>query len=567
MLVLTNPLQYKSLNMNSQVLISRYISQSIRNNWDRPALTNYQGVTFQYKDVARKIAKLHILFSETGIVAGDKIAICGKNSAQWGVAFLASLTYGAVVVPILHEFKAGNIHHLVTHSDAKILFTDTAIWENLDPESMPVIEGAILIDDFSLLFSRNKKIVEARAHLNELFGKKYPDRFTPTDVIYREENNEDLALINYTSGSTGFSKGVMLSYRNLWSNVQFSIDGLKWLLPGDGIVSMLPLAHMYGLVIDFLHPFVKGCHVNFLTRVPSPRIIIGAFAEVRPKLIVTVPLILEKIIKTKVFPLLEKPLMRILMHVPLVDEKLDAKIKNKLTETFGGQVKQIIIGGAGLNKDVEDFLRRIKFPFTIGYGMTECGPLISYAPWEIQRPGSCGKVVDRMMIKCDSSDSETVPGILYVKGDNVMLGYYKNPEATSEVISSDLWMNTGDIGTIDSDGFIYIKGRDKNMILGPSGQNIYPEEIEQKLNNMPYVNESVVIEQSGKLIALVHPDMENANNQRLAENEIEKIMEENIRNLNKELPTYSQLSQVRIMNEEFEKTPKRSIKRYLYQNS
>jgi len=524
-------------------------------------------VTFQYKDVARKIAKLHILFAETGLKVGDKIAICGKNSAQWAVAFLAAFNYGAVVVPVLHEFKPGNIHHLVSHSDAKLLFTDAAIWENLDPESMPEIEGAVLIDDFSLLFSRNKKLVEARSHLNELFGRKYPDRFTASDVEYREEDNKDLALINYTSGSTGFSKGVMLSYGNLWSNVQFSIDGLTWLLPGDGVVSMLPLAHMYGLVIDFLHPFVKGCHVYFLTRVPSPRIIIGAFGEVRPKLIVTVPLILEKIIKTKVFPLLDKPLMKILMHVPFVDERLEAKIKDKLTETFGGQVKQIIIGGAGLNKEVEDFLRRIKFPFTIGYGMTECGPLISYAPWEIQRPGSCGRIVDRMEIKCDSPDPETVPGVLYVKGDNVMMGYYKNPEATAEVMGADGWMNTGDIGTIDGDGFIYIRGRDKNMILGPSGQNIYPEEIEQKLNNMPYVNESLVIERDGRLVALIHPDLENIQSQKIAESELDSIMKNNIDALNKDLPSYSQIAHYKIMTEEFEKTPKRSIKRYLYQHS
>lgn len=553
--------------MQPQVLLSRYISQSIRENWDRPALTNYQGVTFQYKDVARKIAKLHILFAETGLKVGDKIAICGKNSAQWAVAFLAAFNYGAVVVPILHEFKPGNIHHLVSHSDAKLLFTDAAIWENLDPESMPEIEGAVLIDDFSLLFSRNKKLVEARSHLNELFGRKYPDRFTASDVEYREEDNKDLALINYTSGSTGFSKGVMLSYGNLWSNVQFSIDGLTWLLPGDGVVSMLPLAHMYGLVIDFLHPFVKGCHIYFLTRVPSPRIIIGAFAEVRPKLIVTVPLILEKIIKTKVFPLLDKPLMKILMHVPFVDERLEAKIKDKLTETFGGRVRQIIIGGAGLNKEVEDFLRRIKFPFTIGYGMTECGPLISYAPWEIQRPGSCSRIVDRMEIKCDSPDPSAVPGVLYVKGDNVMMGYYKNPEATAEVMGADGWMNTGDIGTIDADGFIYIRGRDKNMILGPSGQNIYPEEIEQKLNNMPYVNESLVIERDGRLVALIHPDLENIQSQKIAESELESIMKNNIDTLNKDLPSYSQIAHYKIMTEEFEKTPKRSIKRYLYQHS
>ncbi|MDE6248101.1 MAG: AMP-binding protein, partial [Paramuribaculum sp.] len=376
--------------MKHQDHLSAYIAQSLRDNWNRPALTNFQGVTFQYHDVARKIAKLHILFEHAGIKRGDKIALCGKNSSQWAVAFFAVITYGAVAVPILHEFKPDNVHHLVTHSEARLLFTDQAIWENLDPELMKLLDGAVLLQDFSLLLSRSRSLTEGREHLNELFGKKYPERFRPTDVHYRKESSDELALINYTSGSTGFSKGVMLSYGSLWSNVQYCIDGLNWLNPGDGIVSMLPMAHMYGLVIDTIHPFVKGCHVNFLTRTPSPRVIMEAFAEVRPKLIVTVPLIIEKIIKTKVFPLLEKPLMKLMLHVPFVDDRLLGKIKERLTEVFGGQIRQIIIGGAGLNHDVEKFLRRIEFPFTVGYGMTECGPLISYTPWERQRPGSCG---------------------------------------------------------------------------------------------------------------------------------------------------------------------------------
>lgn len=551
--------------MKHQDHLSAYIAQSLRDNWNRPALTNFQGVTFQYHDVARKIAKLHILFEHAGIKRGDKIALCGKNSSQWAVAFFAVITYGAVAVPILHEFKPDNVHHLVTHSEARLLFTDQAIWENLDPELMKLLDGAVLLQDFSLLLSRSRSLTEGREHLNELFGKKYPERFRPTDVQYRKESSDELALINYTSGSTGFSKGVMLSYGSLWSNVQYCIDGLNWLNPGDGIVSMLPMAHMYGLVIDTIHPFVKGCHVNFLTRTPSPRVIMEAFAEVRPKLIVTVPLIIEKIIKTKVFPLLEKPLMKLMLHVPFVDDRLLGKIKERLTEVFGGQIRQIIIGGAGLNHDVEKFLRRIEFPFTVGYGMTECGPLISYTPWERQRPGSCGQVVDRMTIKCDSPDPANVPGVLYVKGRNVMQGYFKNPEATAEVLAPDGWMSTGDIGNIDAEGYIYIRGRDKNMILGPSGQNIYPEEIEQKLNNMPYVAESVVVENgAGKLVALVYPDLENVNLQKIPHEQLQTLMESNIKTLNQELPGYSQITGVKIMNEEFEKTPKRSIKRYIY---
>lgn len=539
------------------------IEQSIRRNWEELALTDFNGQSFQYRDVARKIAKLHLMFEHADIKPGDKIALCGRNSAQWAVAFLATVTYGAVAVPILHEFKPDNIHHLVCHSDARLLFVNNGIWENLDPESMPGLEGAVKINDFSLLLSRNKKLAAARAHLNEYFGKRFPERFTPADVIYARRPDTELALINYTSGSTGFSKGVMLSYRNLWSNVQFTIDGLSFLKPGDGMVCMLPLAHMYGMVVELLQPVVKGCHVYFLTRTPSPKVIMDAFATVRPKLIVTVPLIIEKIIKTKVFPLLDKPLMRLLLHVPVVDDKLLGKIKDKLTETFGGNLKEIIVGGAALNKDVEAFLRRIEFPYTVGYGMTECGPLVAYAPWHEQRAGSCGRVVDRMEVKVDSPDPEHTAGELWVKGDNVMTGYYKNPDATNAVMR-DGWMNTGDVGNIDSDGFIYLRGRNKNMILGPSGQNIYPEEIEQQLNNMPYVNESLVIDDNGSLAALIYPDIDAATREGIAMPRLEKMMDDNISQLNKELPAYSQIKKVKVFHEEFEKTPKRSIKRYLY---
>lgn len=544
----------------------QYIQDSIRNNWENLALTDFNGVSYQYRDIARKVAKLHLLYEHAGIKRGDKIALCGKNSSQWAVAFLATMTYGAVAVPILHEFKPDNIHHLVSHCDARLFFTDDAIWENLDPASMTKLEGVVNLSDFSLLMSRNTRLKEARQRLNELFGKKYPERFTPEDVVYSKEKESDVAVINYTSGSTGFSKGVMLSYESLWSNIRFCIDGVTFLKPGDGIVCMLPLAHMYGLIVEFIHPFVKGCHIYFLTRVPSPKIILDAFATVRPKLIVTVPLIIEKIVKTKVFPLLDKPLMKVLLHVPFIDDKLLEKIKKGLTEAFGGNVQEIIIGGAGLNKDVETFLRRIGFPYTVGYGMTECGPLVAYAPWDIQRMGTCGKIVDRMDCRIESPDPENTPGELWVKGANVMKGYFKNQDATDAVMK-DGWMNTGDLCTMDKDGYIYIRGRNKNMILGPSGQNIYPEEIEQKLNNMPYVAESIVIDGDGKLVALIYPDMDQATKDGIPMDNMENIMNENIKTLNKELPAYSQLSKVKIYYQEFEKTPKRSIKRYLYQRA
>ena len=546
--------------------LNEYIQDSIRQNWEELALTDFHGVSFQYRDVARKIAKLHLLFEQTGIERGDKVALCGRNSAQWAIAALACLTYGAVAVPILHDFKSDNIHHLVTHSDSKLFFVDESIWENLDADSMPNIAGALLIADYSLLFSRNKQLTEARAHLNELFGHRWPDRFTADDVVYPTFDHDTMALINYTSGSTGFSKGVMLTYGNLWSNIQYSIDGLKFLKPGDGMVCMLPLAHMYGLVFEMIHTFVKGCHIYFLTRTPSPKVIMDAFATVRPKLIITVPLIIEKIIRTRVFPMLDKPLMKLLVHIPLVDEHLLGKIKEKLDETFGGQLKQMIIGGAGVNADVAAFLRRIKFPFTVGYGMTECAPLITYAPWDEQRPGSCGRIVDRMEARIDSPDPANVPGVLYVRGANVMKGYYKNPEATAGALDKDGWLNTGDICSMDADGFLTIRGRDKSMILGPSGQNIYPEEIEQKLNSMLYVDESLVVDDDNKLVALIYPDFDNAHKANLTDADIEQQMQHNIDQLNTELPAYSRISRMRILHEEFEKTPKRSIKRYLYQH-
>lgn len=546
--------------------IIKYIETSIRENWEELALTDFNGVSFQYRTIARKIAKLHIVYETVGLQKGDKIAICGRNSAQWAIAFLASLTYGAVPVPILHDFKPDTIHHLVNHSDAKLLFTDSSIWENLNPDTMENLLGSIHISDYGLLFYRSDKLKYARLHLNELFGKKYPERFTPDDVIYAEAEPDSLALINYTSGSTGFSKGVMIPYRAITSNITYAIEHLTFLKRGDGMVCMLPLAHMYGLVIEMIHPLVKGCHIYFLTKLPSPKVIMDAFATVHPKLIVSVPLILEKIIKTKVFPLLEKPLMKLMMKVPGLDDKLLSKIKSKLQETFGGQLQEFIIGGAALNKDVETFLRKIKFPFTVGYGMTECAPLISYAPWAENQQGSCGQIVDRMEAKINSDAPASNAGELLVKGDNVMLGYYKNPEATSAAFTDDGWLRTGDLCTLDNNGFLYIRGRSKNMILGPSGQNIYPEEIEQQLNNMPYVSESLIVEENNRLVALIYPDIENGQKQGLSFIDLTKLMKDNITTLNKDLPSFSQIESVKVLQEEFEKTPKRSIKRYLYQH-
>lgn len=550
--------------MKNQDTLTGYIEQSLRNNWDRPALSDYHGMTLTYKDVARKIAKLHLAFKHAGLGKGDKIAVCGRNSAQWAVAALASITYGTITVPILHDFKPDTIHHLVTHCDARLLFTDASTWENLDHENMPHIKGVVNIADYSLLFSRDKAFTQAREHLNRLFGDKYPERFTPDDVVYERFNQDDIALINYTSGSMGFSKGVMLSYGSLWSNVQYSIDGLDFLVPGDGFVSMLPLAHMFGLTVEMLHPFVKGCHIYFLGRTPSPKILLGAFAEVNPKLIVAVPLVIEKIVKTRVFPMLEKPLMKLLMHIPFVDDRLMAKIKQGLTDAFGGNLKELIIGGAGLNKDVETFLRKIQFPYTVGYGMTECGPLICYSSWDKQKQASCGHAVDRMELRVDSPDPATTPGVLWVRGANVMKGYYKNDEATQACMGADGWMNTGDIAQIDKDGYVFIRGRDKNMILGPSGQNIYPEEIEQQLNNQPYVAESLIVSRDGKLVALIHPDYENATKQGLDDAAVDKQMRDNLKTLNAALPSFSQISDMQIFTEEFEKTPKRSIKRFMY---
>lgn len=546
--------------------LNKLIQDSIRENWDGLALTDLGGMSLQFRDVARKIAKLHILYERAGIKQGDKIAICGRNSAHWAVAFFSVITYGAVAVPILHEFKPDNLHYLVNHCDAKLLFTDASIWENLEWEKLSALDAAIRINDFSLLECRNDVVADTRSRLNELFGQKYPERFLPADVTYYTADREDLVLINYTSGSMGFSKGVMVPYRALESNLRFCIDYLTFLRHGDNMICMLPLAHMYGLTTELIHAVAKGCHCFFLTRIPSPRVLIDAIATVKPKLIITVPLIIEKIIKTRIFPLLDKPLMKILLKVPFVDNSLLKKVKEGLDRAFGGNLVEIITGGAGLNAEVEQFLRRIHFPYTVGYGMTECAPLICYEKHEDFRPKSCGRIVHRMEAKVDSPDPVNVAGELLVRGDNVMLGYYKNPANTAAAFTDDGWMHTGDLCTIDADGFVYIRGRSKNMILGPSGQNIYPEEIEQMLNNMPYVAESLVVDDHGRITALVYPDIENGTAQGYTMEGLEGLMSENVSQLNKQLPAFSRITNVKVMQEEFEKTPKRSIKRYLYQH-
>lgn len=543
-----------------------FVEKSIKENWDLDALTDYKGATLQYKDVARKIEKLHILLAESGIKPGDKVAVCGRNSSHWGVAFLAILTYGAVVVPILHEFKADNIHNIVNHSEARLLFVGDMVWEALNEAEMPLLEGIILMTDFTLLVCRSKQLEYAREHLNELFGKKFPRNFRREHVAYRRDEPEELAVINYTSGTTSFSKGVMLPYRSLWSNTQFAFEVLP-LKPGDRVVSMLPMAHMYGLAFEFLYEFASGCHVFFLTRMPSPKIIFQAFSEVKPHIVIAVPLIIEKIIKKNVLPKLETLKMKMLLKVPIINDKIKAAVREQMIKGFGGNFYEVIVGGAAFNQEVEKLLKSIDFPYTVGYGMTECGPIICYEDWKRFRMGSCGKAAPRMEVRIDSPDPQHIVGEILTRGDNVMLGYYKNEEATKQIFDADGWLHTGDLGIMDEEGNVTIKGRSKNLLLGPSGQNIYPEEIEEKLNNLPYVAESIVIQQNdNKLAALIYPDFDEAYAQGMSNKDIEVAMEENRVTLNSELPAYSQISRIKIYPEEFEKTPKKSIKRFLYQD-
>lgn len=546
-----------------------YIEKSVVENWNLDALTDYQGATFQYKDVARKIEKLHILFENAGIAPGDKIALCGRNSANWAVAFLATLSYGAVAVPILHEFKASQVHDIVNHSEAKLLFAGDQAWPTLEADSMPHLEGIISIPDYSLLVSRTDKLTEARERLNELFGKKYPKYFRPEHISYKHTaSGDDLAMINYTSGTTSNSKGVLIPYRALWSNLLFAREVLgNEVKRGDSVISMLPMAHMYGMAFEFIFEFMQGCHVFYLTRIPSPKIIFAAFSEIKPHIVISVPLIIEKIIKKSVLPKLQTPSMKLLMKLPVINSKIREKIRQQLVEAFGGRFYEIIIGGAAFNSEIEQFLHRIGFNFTVGYGTTECAPIISYVDWHDFRPGSCGKAAPRMEVKIDSPDPANVVGEILARGANVMLGYYKNPEATAATIDKDGWYHTGDLGIMDEDGFLYIKGRSKNMLLGSSGQNIYPEEIEDKLNTLPYVSESIVIQKGDKLYGLVHPDYDEAQKDGLDENALKAAMEQNRRDLNQMVASYETLSGIRLYKEEFEKTPKRSIKRFLYENA
>ncbi|WP_028903561.1 AMP-binding protein [Prevotella sp. P6B4] len=542
------------------------IQKSIIDNWDRDALTDYKGQTLQFHDVARKIEKLHILFENSGIKKGDKIALCGRNSSQWAVAFLAALTYGAIAVPILHEFNAEQVHNIVNHSEARLLFVGDHVATIIDPQAMPTLEGIINNPDYSLMISRTDKLTYAREHLNELYGKKFPKYFRKEHVSYYiEQSPEELAVINYTSGTTGFSKGVMIPYRALWSNYDFAINVLgSTIKAGDKVISMLPMAHMYGMAFEFIFEFLHGCHVYYLNRVPSPAIIAQALAEIRPRIVIAVPLIIEKIIRKKVFPKIQNNRMRLLLQMPVISKKVREMICQEVLKAFGGNMYEVIIGGAALNQEVEHFLKRIDFPYTVGYGATECAPIICYRDWHTFAAGSCGRAALHQEVKIVSPDPRRIPGEILTKGPNVMLGYYKNPEATAETIDRDGWYHTGDLGTMDDDGNVFINGRSKNMLLGPNGQNIYPEEIEDKLNSMTMVVESIVVQRDNKLVALVHPDMDEAKNMGFSEDDLKNIMEQNRNGLNELIPAYEKISEIEIHEEEFEKTPKKSIKRYLY---
>jgi len=542
------------------------IEQSIIKNWELDALTDYKGATLQYRDVARKIEKLHIIFQNSGIDKGDKIAICGRNSSNWAVVFLATLTYGAVAVPILHEFMPDQVHNIVNHSEAKLLFVGDMVAPTIQEEEMPHLEGILFIPDFSVLVSRSEKLTYAREHLNEIFGHKYPKYFRQEHVnYYKEESPEELLLINYTSGTTGFSKGVMIPARALWSNYDFATGVLgDKVSRGDNIISILPMAHMYGMMFEFLFEFLIGCHIYFLTRIPSPAIIAQAFAEVKPAVIIAVPLVIEKIIRKKVFPKIQNNLMKLLLNMPVVSKKVNQKICEEVKNAFGGRFYEIIVGGAAFNQEIENFLHKINFPYTVGYGTTECAPIIAYSDYKTFVPGSCGRAVVHMQVEIESSDPQNIPGEIIVKGLNVMLGYYKNEEATNQVLDSNGWYHTGDLGIMDKDGNIFIKGRSKNMLLGSNGQNIYPEEIEDKLNSLALVGESIVLQREEKLVALVHPDMEEAESMGFSMDDIQKVMAQNLQTLNDMMPGYSKVSDIILHEEEFEKTPKKSIKRYLY---
>ena len=542
------------------------IQKSIIDHWDMDALTDYKGQTLQYHDVARKIEKVHILFENSGVQRGDKIALCGRNSSQWTVAFLATLTYGAIAVPILHEFTADQVHNIVNHSDAKLLFAGDHICGIIDAQQMPKLEGIIRNSDYSLLLSRTDKLTYAREHLNELYGKKFPKYFRKEHVsYYHEQSPDELALINYTSGTTGFSKGVMIPYRALWSNYDFACSAMgSELKAGLSVISILPMAHMYSMAFEFSMEFITGCHVYYLNRVPSPAIIAQAFADIKPRIIIAVPLVIEKIIRKKVFPKIQTPRMQLLLQLPVIAQKVRETICQEVKKAFGGNFFEIIIGGAAFNQEVEQFLHRINFPYTVGYGATECAPIICYSDWRSFAPGSCGRAAKNMEVRIDSRDPENIPGEILTRGLNVMLGYYKNEEATRETIDAQGWYHTGDLGTMDEYGNVFINGRSKNMLLSANGQNIYPEEIEDKLNSMTLVVESIVVQRDTKLVALVHPDLDEARSLGFTKEDLQGIMEQNRNGLNQSLPAYEKISEIEIYEEEFAKTPKKSIKRYLY---
>lgn len=544
-----------------------YIEQSIVRNWDRDALTDYKGATLQYKDVARKIAKFHIVLQSAGIQPGDKIAVCGRNSAHWAVTFLATITYGAVIVPILHEFKADNIHNIVNHSEAKLLFVGDQAWENLNEDRMPGLMGVVLLTDFTPVVCRDPRLMEAFEHRNAIYGQRYPKNFRPEHIRYRhEESPEELSIINYTSGTTGYSKGVMLPYRSIRSNVDYCFE-MRPIQAGDHIVSMLPLGHVFGMVYDFLYGICAGAHLYFLTRMPSPKIIEQSFAEIKPRIISCVPLIVEKIIKKNILPRVDNTIGKLLLRVPIINDKIKASARKAAMEIFGGEFNDIIIGGAPFNADVERFLKQIGFPYTIAYGMTECGPIICSSRWQDLKLASCGKAASRMEVHIDSNDPAHRAGEIICRGENLMLGYYKNPEATAQIIDIRGWLHTGDLATMDSEGNVTVRGRSKNMLLTASGQNIYPEEIESKLNNMPYVAESLIVLQNDKLVALIYPDFDEAFARGLQQSDVEEAMEQNRQELNQQLPAYCQITKVKIHFEEFEKTAKKSIKRFLYQEA
>lgn len=545
--------------------LNKILEQCFIKNWDRPALSDYKGVTIYYRDLARKIEKIHIVFENCGIKKGDKISICSKSQSNWAVTFLACITYGAVPVPILHEFKASNIHHIVNHSESKVLFVGDYILETLTQSMMPNLDAIILLTDFSLVHSPNKKVKDAVENLNALFGNKFPKNFSQEDINYYADSPDELAMINYTSGTSGFSKGVMLPFRSLISNILFAMQVEPHMNNTSSSVAMLPTAHMYGMMFEFLFEISIGAHIHFLTRLPTPKIILEAFENVRPDIIVAVPLVIEKIYKKKLEPMINRADLKLMLKLPVLDQQIHRKINQELDISFGNRFSEVIIGGAAFNKEAEAFFKKIGFRYTVGYGMTECGPIISYSPWNEAKLYSCGKAAPRMQIKIDSEDPVNIPGEILVKGDNVFLGYFKNTEATAAAFTSDSWFRTGDLGIMDEEGYLFIKGRCKSMILGPSGQNIYPEEIESEINNMPYVSESLVIDDNGQLVALIYPDMDIVERDKIdTKTLLEKYMT-SIKELNMSIPSYSQISDVEIFPEEFEKTPKRSIKRYLYQ--